>query len=62
MGRAVPGLNSTAGQNRNRLDGAVGMKINVVRNLLLTMNGLFSLTRTGLSDGFTPLVGLDYSF
>lgn len=62
VSRDVPGLSSTAGQNRNRLDGALGMKINVVRNLLLTMNGLFSLTRTGLSDGFTPLVGLDYSF
>lgn len=60
--RDVPGLNYTPGQNRNRLDGAVGMKINLVRNLLLTMNGLFSVTHTGLSDGFTPLVGLDYSF
>jgi Putative MetA-pathway of phenol degradation len=42
--------------------GSVGLKINPVGNLLITVNGLFSLGGQGLKDKFTPLVGLDYSF
>jgi hypothetical protein len=42
--------------------GSVGFKINPVSNLLLTVNGLFSLNKNGLRDDFTPLIGLDYSF
>ena len=42
--------------------GSVGLKINPVGNLLLTVNGLFSLTNRGLQAKFAPLVGLDYSF
>jgi hypothetical protein len=40
----------------------VGFKVNPVGNLLLTVNGLFSLNKNGLRDDFTPLIGLDYSF
>ena len=48
--------------NQNRLSGSVGLKINPVGNLLLTLNGLFALDNKGLRDKFTPLIGLDYSF
>ncbi len=46
----------------NTLLGSVGLKINPVGNLLITINGLFSLGGDGLQDKFTPLIGLDYSF
>jgi Putative MetA-pathway of phenol degradation len=42
--------------------GSIGFKVNPVGNLLLTVNGLFSLNKNGLRDDFTPLIGLDYSF
>lgn len=48
--------------NLTSLLGSVGFKVNPVGNLLLTVNGLFSLNKNGLRDDFTPLVGLDYSF
>ena len=46
----------------NTLLGSVGLKINPVGNLLITINGLFSIGKEGLQDKFTPTVGLDYSF
>lgn len=48
--------------NQNRLTGSVGLKINPVGNLLLTLNGLIALDKKGLQDKFTPLISLDYSF
>ena len=42
--------------------GSVGFKINPVGNLLITVNGLFSLNNRGLQARFAPLIGLDYSF
>jgi hypothetical protein len=49
-------------QNLNTLIGSVGLKFNPFGNLLLTVNGLFSLNREGLQSRFTPLVGIEYSF
>lgn len=46
----------------NTLLGSVGVKINPFGNFLITLNGLFPLNSQGLQDGFTPLVGIDYSF
>lgn len=46
----------------NTLLGSIGVKINPFGNFLLTFNGLFPLNSEGLQDGFTPLVGIDYSF
>ncbi len=46
----------------NTLIGSAGFKANVVGNLLLTVNGLFSITKKGLQDTFTPVVGFDYAF
>jgi hypothetical protein len=46
----------------NTLLGSVGFKVNPVGELLITINGLFSINSQGLRDKFTPLVGLDYSF
>ena len=57
----LPRLVVTPG-NLNTLLGSVGLKINPVGNLLVTINGLFSISKEGLRDRFTPLVGLDYSF
>jgi hypothetical protein len=57
----LPQLQSETG-NLNTLLGSVGIKINPVGNLLLTVNGLFSISKDGLQDKFTPMVGLDYSF
>jgi hypothetical protein len=48
--------------NQTSLLGSVGFKVNPVGNLLVTVNGLFSLNKNGLRDDFTPLIGLDYSF
>ena len=42
--------------------GSVGFRVNPVGNLLLTINGLFTLNRRGLQDKFAPLVAVDYSF
>lgn len=52
----------TSPANLNTLLGSVGFKINPFGNFLLTLNGLFPLNSEGLQDGFTPLVGIDYSF
>lgn len=57
----LPQLTTTKG-DLNTLLGSVGFKINPVGNLLLTVNGLFSIKKKGLVDSFTPLVGVDYSF
>ena len=57
----LPRLVSQSGDLNTAL-GSVGIKINPVGNLLLTVNGLFSISKEGLQDKFTPLVGLDYSF
>ncbi len=46
----------------NTLIGSLGLKFNPFGNLLLTVNGLFSLNRVGLQSRFTPLVGIEYSF
>ena len=42
--------------------GSVGFKVNPVGNLLVTVNGLFSLNSRGLQPRFAPLIGVDYSF
>jgi hypothetical protein len=49
-------------QDSTSFDGSVGFKVNPVGNLLLTVNGLFSLNGRGLQAKFAPLIGLDYSF
>ena len=48
--------------NVNQILGSVGVKINPFGNFLLTLNGLFPMNSEGLQDGFTPLIGIDYSF
>jgi hypothetical protein len=41
---------------------ATGMKVNLFRTLLLTLNALFAIDDGGLRDDVTPLFGLEYSF
>lgn len=54
-------LTSTAGDSKTLL-GSIGFKINPFANLLVTLNGLFSLKREGLQTRIAPLLGIDYSF
>jgi hypothetical protein len=56
-----PRLTSTNGNSRTLL-GSIGVKVNPFANLLVTVNGLFSLKREGLQTRIAPLVGVDYSF
>jgi hypothetical protein len=42
-------------------NGAVGLKVNVVRQLLVNFNLRFRLNKAGLRDRVTPLVGIEYS-
>jgi hypothetical protein len=57
----LPQLSAPLG-DLNTLLGSVGFKINPFGNLLVTVNGLFPITKKGLQDKFTPVVGLDYAF
>ncbi len=53
----------TRTQDVNIANGAFGIKVNLVGDLLLTANVSFSLTDNGLRDeDLVPLIGLDYSF
>jgi hypothetical protein len=60
--QAFPRLVVNPINDQNRLTASVGLKVNPVGNLLLTLNGLIALDKKGLQDRFTPLVGVDYSF
>jgi hypothetical protein len=46
----------------NVINGAAGIKINVVQRLLLGFNVLFKMNDSGLRDKVTPLVGFEYDF
>lgn len=59
---SLPVLEQVEGDTRNRLDVTAGFKVNVHGNLLLNAAGLVPLSDDGLSDDFSALVGLDYSF
>ena len=54
-------LVSTEG-NPTTWQGSVGFRVSPVGNLLITVNGLFSLNRKGLQQKFAPLVAVDYNF
>lgn len=49
-------------EDSTSVTGSVGFRVSPVGNLLLTVNGLFSLNHRGLQQKFSPLVGIDYSF
>jgi len=42
--------------------GAIGFKLNVVRELLIDANVLFSLNDSGLRTKITPMLGIEYAF
>ena len=46
----------------NELNGAFGLKTNVLGRLLLDVNLLFAIDEHGLRDKVTPLIGLEYAF
>jgi hypothetical protein len=53
---------ATTTSDFNVSTGAVGFKLNLVDELLLTGNLLFRLDDSGLRQKLTPLIGLSYSF
>lgn len=52
----------TAGRDLHLVLGSVGIKANPFKNLLVTANVLFPLTKNGLTDRLTWMAGVDYSF
>jgi hypothetical protein len=46
----------------NVIDGSIGLKLNVVGQLLLDANVLIKLNDAGLRDNVSPLVAFEYSF
>ena len=48
--------------NLNLVLASVGVKFNVVSNLLVSANVLVPITKGGLRDKFTPVFGVDWSF
>lgn len=42
--------------------GSIGVKVNPVGNLLLSVNGIFGVQGDGLRPRFAPMFGVDYSF
>ena len=46
----------------NAVNGAVGLKADLIQRLLLQVNLLFKINEGGLRDKVTPLVGLEYTF
>jgi hypothetical protein len=61
-GQPYSQLALTVGENLNLVLGAVGAKVNVAPNLLISGNVLFPITKGGLRDRFTVAFGLDYAF
>jgi hypothetical protein len=53
---------ATTSSDFNVSSGAVGFKLNLVDELLLTGNLLFRLDDGGLRQKLTPMIGLSYSF
>lgn len=51
-----------AEESYNSLSLAAGLKVNVYRSLLVSVSGLAPLTDRGMTDDFSALLGLDYSF
>ena len=57
---AQPGLDLA--EQSNRITAAFTGKINLWGNLLLNLTALTSTNSRGLSDRFTPAIGLDYAW
>jgi hypothetical protein len=53
---------TTESGNLTLLLGAVGVKINVSKTLLVNANVLFPLNSSGLKPKITPVIGIDYAF
>jgi len=60
-GRQLPQVGFESG-SFDVIDGAVGLKLNLVGRLLLDANVLIKLNDAGLRDDFSPLVAFEYSF
>ena len=61
-GRSVFRNVNFAERSFNTLNGAIGLKVNLVNRLLLDANLLFALDNHGVRDKVTPLLGFEYSF
>jgi hypothetical protein len=61
-GRSVfPNIGFTSG-SFNELSGAVGLKVNILGQLLVNANMLVRLNSVGLRDKVSPLIGVEYAF
>jgi len=61
LNASVPDVSVTKG-NFNTAKGAFGLKLNVVKNLLLTGNILLRFDHNGLRSNAVPLGGISYTF
>ncbi len=61
-GYTGPNITFLPGQSFNQNNGAVSVKINPVRQLLVDFSVIFRLDDAGLRDDVTPLIGASYSF
>jgi hypothetical protein len=61
-GRSVFSNISFTSGSFNELNGAVGLKINILGQVLLNANVLVRLNSVGLRDKVSPLVGVEYAF
>ncbi len=59
---AGQGPDSTQLAKSDIIDAAIGLKVNVYKNVLGVANVLIPLNNTGLRDNVTPLVGLEVAF
>ena len=57
-----PVLFQESDQVRNRLQAALGAKSNITGNVLISGSGLIGLSDDGLTDDFSAMAGVDYSF
>lgn len=56
------GLQLHAGERLNLLLGTLGVKFSPASTFLISAHVLFPLRNAGLQSGFTPVIGVDYTF
>ncbi len=61
-GFTSPNISFLQGQSFNQNNGAVSVKFNPVRQLLVDFSLIFRLDDAGLRDDLTPLIGASYTF
>jgi hypothetical protein len=60
--RTVTGYEFHYGERLNLLLGTAGVKFSPTSTFLISAHVLFPLSKNGLQSGFTPVIGVDYTF